>query len=188
MSDGDDRRFLLDASAFITLAGIEAVDLLDGLAGTCEIPDPVAREITDDPATTALQAAERAGRIERAPPPSEAAIETARGHLGAPDTGEPPRGDVTLLAAAVEAEEAVVITDDKPLRKACKALGIPLSGSIGAVIAAVERGDVEPVQAKELLAAMDEIGARLSARLLRRAERLIDAAAERDRRTPEEDS
>lgn len=188
MSDGDDRRFLLDASAFITLAGIEAVDLLDGLAGTCGIPDPVAREITDDPATTALQAAVRAGRIERTSPPSEAAIETVRLHLGAPGSGEPPRGDVALLAAAVEVEEAVVITDDKPLRKACKALGIPLSGSIGIVIAAVERGELDPDTAKDTLVAMDEVGARVSARLLRRAERLIDAAAERDRRTPEEDS
>lgn len=180
MSEGEDRRFLLDASSFITLAGIEAADLLDRLPGTVEIPETVAWEIEDVPATTALQAAERGGLIGQASPPSEVAIETARQHLGAPGTDEPPRGDVALLAAAVEAEEAVVIMDDKPLRKACKALGIPLSGSIGVVIAAVERGELDPDEARELLVAMDEVGARLSARLMRRAERLIDAAAERD--------
>lgn len=179
MTKAVDRRFLLDASAFITLAGIEAADLLDELPGTVEIPETVAREIEDDPATTALQAAERTGRIERASPPSEAATETARQHLGAPGTGE-PSGDMALLAGALEVKEAVVITDDKPLRKACKALGIPLSGSIGVVIAAVERGELDPDKAKELLVAMDEVGARLSARLLRRAERLIDAASDRD--------
>jgi predicted nucleic acid-binding protein len=88
-------------------------------------------------------------------------------------------GDVALLAWALKAEdEIVVVTDDKPLRKACKALGILISGSLGVVIAAVERGDLAPEEAKGALVAMDEVGARLSARLLRRAERRIDEAAE----------
>jgi predicted nucleic acid-binding protein len=99
--------------------------------------------------------------------------------LGSPDP-EPTSGDIALLASALESSPVVVVTDDKPVRRACRALGVPLSGSIGVVIAAVERGDMERNEAKDTLVAMDEIGARLSARLLRRAERLVDAAAERD--------
>lgn len=45
------------------------------------------------------------------------------------------------------------------------------------VIAAVERSDLDPLEAKDALVAMDEVGARLSARLLRNAERLIDETA-----------
>ena len=90
-------------------------------------------------------------------------------------------GDTALLAAAMSRSNVVVVTDDKPLRKACKALGIPVSGSIGIIIAAVEWGDLEPEEAKDVLVAMDEVGARLSASLLRRAERLIEAAAARAR-------
>lgn len=103
----------------------------------------------------------------------------AAAHLGVEDPGENWHGDVALLADALKTEgEVVVITDDKPLRKTCKALGVPVSGSLGVVIAAVERGDLDPEEAKDALVAMDEVGARLSARLLRRAERVIDEAAE----------
>lgn len=179
MTKGDDRRVLLDASAFITLAAIDAVDLLDGLRGTLVVPESVADEIRQDPGASALESAVRDGRIERHALPSEGALDAARHHLGSPDP-EPTGGDVALLASALESSPVVVVTDDKPVRQACKALGVPLSGSIGVVIAAVERGDLDPDTAKDSMVAMDEIGARLSARLLRRAERLIDAAAERD--------
>lgn len=93
-------------------------------------------------------------------------------------------GDTALLGAALgfldgeHYDEIIVLTDDKPLRKTCKALGVPISGSIGVVIAAVERGDLDPDEAKDTLVAMDEVGARLSARSLRKAERLIADAAE----------
>ena len=73
-------------------------------------------------------------------------------------------------------DSPVVVTDDKPLREACKALSIPVSGSIGVLVRAVERGDVEAGEAKDTLYAMDEVGARLSASLVKRAEKLIDDA------------
>lgn len=178
MTNGGDRRVLLDASAFITLAAIDAVDLFDGLPGTRAVPEPVVDEIREDPAASALETAVRDGRIERPPAPSNAAEDAARGHLGNPRP-EGTGGDVALLASAIDSSSVVVVTDDKPLRQACKALGVPISGSIGVVIAAVERGEVAPDEARELLVAMDEVGARLSASLLRRAERLIDDAADR---------
>lgn len=51
-------------------------------------------------------------------------------------------GDVALLGEALERSERVIVSDDKPLREACKTLSIPVSGSIGVPIRAVERGEL----------------------------------------------
>lgn len=183
------KRLLVDASVFITLAEIDRVDLLATLEGSPMVPSEVADEIREEPASSALVEAFNSGWLrsgsvkvgmgmdrtgEWAKPVKKAAT-----HLGIEDLDDNGHGDVALLAVALKTDqEVVVITDDKPLRKTCKALGIPVSGSIGVVIAAVERGDLDPEEAKDALVTMDEVGARLSARLLRRAERLIDEAAE----------
>ncbi|MDZ7701214.1 MAG: DUF3368 domain-containing protein [Halobacteriales archaeon] len=177
------RRVFVDASAFITLAAIGRGDLLHDLEGRVEIPATVQAEIIDEPAASTL-----ANAVDRKPvwirtssdPPREA-VSTAAAQLGEETPEGSPPGDVALLAHGLEAEDPVIVTDDKPLRKTCKALGIPVSGAIGVLIAAVERGDLEADEAKEALVAMDKVGARLSASLLRRAERLIDEAAGSDR-------
>jgi predicted nucleic acid-binding protein len=183
------RRLLVDASVFITLAEIDRIDLLASLEGTPTVPSRVADEIREEPAASALEDAVSEGWLRRSPVETDTALERdgewtestrkAAAHLGMDDPADGWHGDVALLAWALKAEdEIVVVTDDKPLRKACKALGILVSGSLGVVIAAVERGDLAPEEAKGALVAMDEVGARLSARLLRRAERRIDEAAE----------
>jgi len=52
-----------------------------------------------------------------------------------------------------------------------------LSGSVGVLVRAVERGDIEQKEAKQKLYAMDEVGARSSASSVRKAERMTDATA-----------
>lgn len=172
----------MDTSAFIALAAIGQGSLLRGLEGRIEVPATVRAEIVDEPAASTLAAAadREPGWIRTSSDPPREAVATAAAQLGEETPDGPPPGDVALLAHALEAEDPVVVTDDKPLRKTCKALGIPVSGSIGVLIAAVDRGDLDPEAATDALLAMDEAGARLSAGLLRRAERLIDDAAERD--------
>jgi predicted nucleic acid-binding protein len=175
MTDGD-RTVLVDASVFITLADTGSADLLAGLDGSVVVPDLVRQEITSDPAAKTLSDAIADGWITCPQSVSDAAVEEAASHLGRSD--EELRGDAVLLAHALVADDPVVITDDKPLRQTCKALSIPISGSIGVLVRAVERGDVDSDAAKETLYAMDEVGARLSASLVKRAERLIDDAAD----------
>ena len=201
------RQLFVDASVFITLAEIDYVDLLDALDGKVVVPRAVADEISDEPAASHLEAAnedwlriadalEHLGRepVEHAASHLDADIRVGSeddandsdgdGHDPEGDSDDSDddandfEGDVALLAFGTTAEDPVVVTDDKPLRKACKALGVSLSGSIGVLIAAVERGSLEADEAKDALVAMDEVGARLSARLLRRAERLIDRTTE----------
>ena len=174
------RRVLVDASAFVTLAGVGRAELLRGIEGRIEMPAVVQVEVADGPAAGALERAtdREAGWIRTPRAPSEADVERAREHLGRDESTRSFDGGVALLAPAIGADDPVVVTDDEPLRRSCAALGVPVSGSIGVVLAAVERGALGPKEAKEALVAMDEVGARLSARTFRRAERLVDETAE----------
>lgn len=179
MSDEATEQLFVDASVFITLAEIDHAELLDALDGEVVVPRTVADEISDEPAASHLDAA--IGEWIRAADSVAVAdtenVRHAASHLDA-NVGDDLNfeGDVALLAFGTTAENPVVVTDDKPLRKACKALGVSLSGSLGVLVAAVEQGSLGADDAKDALVAMDEVGARLSARLLRRAENLIDQA------------
>jgi predicted nucleic acid-binding protein len=171
-----DRTVLVDASVLITLADTGSVDLLAGLDGSIVVPDLVRQEITSDPAAKTLSDAIADGCVTCPQSVPDTAVEEAASHLGRSD--EELRGDAALLAHALVAGDSVVITDDKPLRQTCKALSIPVSGSIGVLVRAVERGDIDPADATDTLYAMDEVGARFSASLVRKAERLIDDASD----------
>lgn len=165
-------KLLVDASVFITLAEIEALDLLDELEGDVVLPKLVADEIQDEPARTALEEARGSWiSVEKA---DEKSAKEGMRKLGREGR---PRGDAALIALSSMYDEVVVVTDDKPLRNTCKALGVSLSGSVGVVVASVEEDNLDADEAKDLLVAMDEVGARFSARLLRKAERLIDKKA-----------
>jgi len=190
-ADSDERLVLVDASVFITLARIDAIDPLLNVEGTLVVPTAVEAEITSQPANRALLAAKSNGSV-RTVDATDRIADAAR-YLGKAhqeddrsehDT-ERIGGDLALVALALHRGDVgadtpgtVVVTDDKPLRKTCKALSIPISGSIGVLVRAVERGDLDPETATEKLYAMDEVGARLSATLVRKAERLIDEAGE----------
>jgi len=184
MSDraaADDHTLLVDASVLITLADVGSLDLLAPIQGTPVVPWAVAAEVRDEPARRALATAVGDGwiRIERADRSAGTRLADAGTHLGAGDPTDGFAGDVALLAIALASEEVVVVSDDKPLRQTCKALSVPVSGSIGVLVRSVEVGEIDPERAKAKLLAMDEVGARLSASLLRRAERLIVDAARR---------
>lgn len=177
------RRVFVDASAFLTLAGIGRSGLLRGIDGRVEVPAVVQVEIAHGPAAGALERAtdRETGWIRTPRDPPDSDVEFAAEHLGREESAGSFDGDVELLAPALGAGDPVVLTDDRPLRKTCRALGVPVSGSVGAVIAAVERGGLDPDEARDALVAMDEVGGRLSARTFRRAVRLIDGVAQGER-------
>lgn len=172
---GTDRTVVVDASVVITLAEVDRLDLLDCVPGAIVVPSAVDDEVRDDPGASLLGAAEQAGWLEVTEEPPDEALGRAAAHLGRGDTAS-TGGDVALLAHALAVADPVVVTDDRPLRSACKALGIAVSGSIGVLVAAVENDEISASDANEVLFAMDEVGARLSASLLKRAEALIEDA------------
>ncbi|KOX93564.1 hypothetical protein AMS69_06455 [Haloarcula rubripromontorii] len=188
------RVVLLDASVIITLAETGSTDLLDSVRGGLVVPRAVKFEISKEPAKSALDTCIDEGNIvqtnilawageeDKDKLVSDSATRLGNDPGSVIDTeSKVPmivNGDVALLTGAQLADECVVITDDKPLRQACKSISIPVSGTIGVLVRAVETRDIEPDAAKETLYAMDEVGARLSASLVKRAERLIDDAAD----------
>lgn len=188
------KRFYIDTSVFITLVKIGHAERFDCLDGEVYVPEAVAGELVSfedvsqaggNRDTTRLGELSENEIIELGSPEdlieeeeSAEILRRAAQQLGRDETSPSSiSGDVALLALGLADDSGVIVTDDKPLRKTCKALSVPVSGSIGVLIAAVERDDLDPEEAKDALVAMDEVGARLSARLLRRAERLIDEAA-----------
>jgi predicted nucleic acid-binding protein len=188
-ADELERLVIVDASVLITLAEIDATKLLKNMQGEIALPAAVAEEITEPPASDFVGDSDWISigpptiHASKTPPPIEESQERAEAHLGRSASDGALNGDVGILTSAlfiteISERELVVLTDDKPLRKTCKALSIPISGSIGVLIRAVERGDIGVTQAKATLRAMDEVGARLSVSLLERAERLIEDAAE----------
>ncbi|WP_324663491.1 hypothetical protein [Haloarcula sediminis] len=189
----DQRQLLVDASVFITLAETDALSCLESLDGTLVVPSAVRREVSNDPAKTQLERLVAAGTITEldwfqwSDEREVSGEHVAATHLGtdpevAVDTKDSPvrlaDGDVALLSFGMHMDDVVVLTDDKPLRKTCKALSIPVSGSIAVLVRAVKCGKYTVTQAKSKLYAMDEVGARLSASLVKRAEKLIDDAAD----------
>lgn len=200
MSGGEtqERTLLVDASVFITLSEVEALDALFDTRGKVAVPKHIEDEIKTEPPKSSLSRGIKDGRIQKWPTAiGPQPFVRAGKHLGK-DISEDDvlgkghlsvEGDTALLSLAISPdinegvghpipESPIVVTDDKPLRETCNALSIPVSGSIGVLIRAAERGDVDPDEATDKLYAMDEVGARLSASLVRRAERLIAEAAE----------
>lgn len=180
----ENRILLVDASVFITLADIGSAELLRQSTGKAVMPQRVVEEISSEPAASELQKALGSHIFSDTLTQSHAVfdewerqLEEAAIHLGRPSDPKQWGGDVPLLAAALKYDDPVVLSDDKPLRQACKTLSVPVSGSIGVLVRGVERGDVDAERAKSKLEAMDEVGARLSASLYREAERLIEDAA-----------
>lgn len=182
---GQDRTLLVDASVWITLSAVNSCGLLRNLDGRVKIPVAVANEIETDPGVSELTTA-RGDWVKTAEPIVETRnllheraeyVEKAASHLGVDET-DAYAGDVALLALALREPDSVVVTDDRPLRKTCKALSVSVSGSIGVLVRSVETGELPADEARERLYAMDEIGARLSASLVKRAEKLIDDASD----------
>jgi predicted nucleic acid-binding protein len=166
---------IVDASTFITLAEIGHLDCLRSFDHSIAMPSAVADEIETDPAARRLSSADWVAVLDR---PATDVTEQARSRLGTETSG----GDTALLAAALARrdDDPVAVTDDKPLRSACKSLGIAVSGTIGVLVIAVENGHLDADTARDALVAMDEVGAHLSIGLLRRAERLIEDAADEE--------
>lgn len=176
------RRLLVDASVWLSLAEVGAVGLLRELDGRIVVPEAVGDEITGEPAASLLEQAVEDDWVQRtvaADGTGEARLQRAATVLGESREGD-LIGDIALLALAFESGgvERVVVSDDKPLRRACRAHSVQVSGSLGVLVVAVEAGALDPEEAVETLTAMDSAGARFNASLLRRAERLIEDAAD----------
>ena len=142
--------WIVNASPLITLAKIDRLDLLQGLAPAILVPGAVRLEVLagpqDDPARRALESG-----WGQAVTAAQVTPEVLGWGLGA--------GETEVIAAALEEPVAGVILDDARARACANSLRLPLIGTIGVVMRARHRGLI-PVAAP-VLAALEAAGLRI---------------------------
>lgn len=158
-----DLRLVVNTSPLIHLAEAGLLQLLSDTAPTIWVPEPVAREIRaygdQDPTSRALTAhAWLEVRPVPAPSPQILAWD-----LGA--------GESAVIELARAFSGSTVVIDDLAGRRCAEALGIPLRGTVGLVLAARRAGRLDA--ARPVLERLRDGGMYLSDAVLQRALRLV---------------
>ena len=122
-----------DASPLIALARIGRLELLREVFGTLFLPDAVWREVVESGVGRAgADAVLHAGWIERRSVADAALVAVLRRDLGA--------GEAEAIVLARETGAALVLMDERMGRAAARRLGLRVTGLVGVLIEARERG------------------------------------------------
>lgn len=128
-----------DTSPIIALACAGRLDLLRAVHGEILVPDAVFDEIT-------VAGAGEPGASEVA----QAAWIKRRPALNAPLVNalslELDAGEAQAIALAVESRAGLILLDERRGRRAAKRLGLTVSGTLGVLIAAKDRGQLASVR------------------------------------------
>lgn len=118
-----------NSSPLIALSQIGALDLLKVLFETVLVPPAVRRE-------TAASVGAPAWLVER--------VLTRRPDARVPATLD--RGEREVLSLALEIGAYRVIVDERPARRAARALGLPVIGTLGVLVLAKDRTLIDTVR------------------------------------------
>jgi predicted nucleic acid-binding protein len=129
--------WIVDSGPTIILAKIGRLDLLTSLARDVLLPSPVVREIRRGPASGAAQRAVASGWGTRVTVSYIRSAVRSVSLLGI--------GEQSVLTLALKRPGSRAVLDDGQARKAAKALGIPLVGTVGVIVAAKRRGLITEV-------------------------------------------
>ncbi len=116
------RIIISDTSCLILLEKLELLDVLQKLFGEITITEEIARDFRSD----------LPGFISIAAPLNRNYQMILEGFL---DSGE-----ASAIALAIENQGSLLILDDQKARKEAKRLGLKLTGTIGVLILAINRG------------------------------------------------
>ena len=156
-------RLIVNTSPLIHLAEAGLLALLQQAATSVWVPEPVAREIRaygpDD--LTAIALANHAW-LEVQP------VDAIAGELLAWNLGA---GEASVIALAQSSPGSMAVIDDLAGRRCAEALGLPLRGTVGLVLAAKQAGRI--VAARPLLEQLRNKGMYLSDAVLNRALRRV---------------
>jgi predicted nucleic acid-binding protein len=156
-------RLVVNTSPLIHLAEAGLLALLQQAAATVWVPEPVAREIRaygpDDP--TAIALASHAW-LEVKP------VDAIAGELLAWNLGA---GETSVIALAQSSPGSMAVIDDWAGRRCAEALGLPLRGTVGLVLAAKQAGRI--AAARPVLEQLRNKGMYLSDAVLNRALRRV---------------
>lgn len=154
---------VVNASPLIFLANAGLLEMLKGAGSELVVTQTVVAEITrrgaSDPTVQALERSPWLKVIE--PPPIPSVIQ-------AWDLGE---GESSTLAWAYRHPGTEAILDDLAARRCAAALGIPVKGTLGLVLAAKQRGDIPA--ARPVLEKLRQSGMYLSDRVVNEALALV---------------
>ena len=152
------RPLVVNASPLICLAKAGSLELLTRLSAEVVVPEAVVSEVLaggpGDPARLALEAGW--GRRLVA---SHVPHQVLEWGLGA--------GESSVIAAALEIEDATAVLDDREARVCARLVGLPVVGSLGVVLRCVRAGIVPA--AVPILRALRDSGIHLDDRTIRAA-------------------
>lgn len=152
---------IADSSPIICLSRLANFEILRDLYGSLLIPDEVYREVVEDgagmPGSVELAAADwvEQRRVSEKSP------------LYRSLCAELDRGEAAALVLAMDVGADLVLMDDLPGRRAARELTIPVKGTLGIIVAARLEGLI--TEARPLIDALQQKGARLSPRIVQRA-------------------
>ena len=131
------RKIIVNSTPLIALAKANKLEILKGMYGHIIIPEAVYKEVTekDDVAAQRIEAAREWIEVCKVDPNMDRRMYKAKLHDG--------EVEVVLLAQEIGAD--AVIIDDGAARRTAEYLGLPLTGTLGVMIKAKQRGLLEAV-------------------------------------------
>lgn len=154
------RLVAVDASSLIGLSAIGALDLLQKLFGTVVVTSAVRDEVLAGeglPGATDLEVALATGWL--------GVVDIDPDEAGFPKLG--PGEASTLQLATKDSRVGLVVIDEQLGRAQATALGVPVTGTVGVLLACKQEGHIEEVSA--FLQRLEDSGFRLSRALVQEA-------------------
>ena len=130
------RKVVVNTTPLIALAEIGELHLLKDLYGEIYIPDAVFEEIKSEPAYTEVRVASEWIKQVSVNPAGNTDMLSSRLHTG----------EVEVIQYARESDADLVILDDQLARRTAKYLGLTITGTLGVIIKAKEKGYVQSVK------------------------------------------
>ena len=130
------RKVVVNTTPLIALAEIGELHLLKDLYGEIYIPNAVFEEIKSEPAYTEVRVAAEWIRQVSVNPAGKTDMLSSRLHTG----------EVEVIQYARESNADLVILDDQLARRTAKYLGLTITGTLGVIIKAKEKGYVRSVK------------------------------------------
>ena len=126
---------VVNSTPLITLGNTGHIGLLREVFGEILIPEAVFREVTskDDSASRYLLGKPEWIHVKSAPAVDEFSLLPARLHAG----------EVEVILLARSLGESLVVLDDGAARRTARYLGLRMTGTLGVLVAAKQRGLIE---------------------------------------------
>ena len=135
------RKVVVNTTPLIALSEIGKINLLRDMYGSIYIPEAVLDEVKHEPAYSYVNNASDWIRVVKVQDESQRKMFQSRLHAR----------EVEVIMYAIESDADLVILDDKLARKTAKYLNLTITGTLGVIIKAKERGyinEVKPIMEK----------------------------------------